>query len=87
MRQAKEHIFGLGPGHLPQRAAKIAARHGATLVNFTDPQCQCGHGGHGCAPSKCKRHWFVCVNLGEPFNSRRARAVTEALALAKFVEI
>jgi hypothetical protein len=70
-----EHMFGLGPGWLPKRADKIAAAHDATLVNYTDAQCNCGH---GCAPYTCKhsrRHWFACANLGDPHNQNRANAV------------
>lgn len=41
------HMFGLGAGHLSNEVAVIAEHHGAELVNYTDPQCQCGH---GCRP-------------------------------------
>lgn len=72
---SNEFHFGLGDGHLPQRVAKIAQKHGATLVNYTDAQCKCGY---GCRPHSCKasrRHWFAASNRGEPFNSRLAEAV------------
>jgi len=72
---SNEFHFGLGDGHLPKRAAKVAVKHGATLVNHTDAQCKCGY---GCRPHSCKssrRHWFAAPNRGEPFNSRLADAV------------
>lgn len=62
-----EYLFGTGEGHLPERADHIAQRHGATLVNFTDPG------------TREKRHWFACRNLGFPFNQGRARVVMELL--------
>ena len=59
-------IFGCGPGHLGSRIWHLARREGATLIDYTDP----GTGE--------KRHWFeAAANLGEPFNSRLARAVLE----------
>jgi len=76
-----EFIFGTGDGWLTKRAAAIAKKHGAVLVNHADPQCSCGR---GCAPHECKasrRHWFAADNLGEPHNSRTARAVMDAVAL------
>jgi len=57
-----DFMFGLGPGHLPQHADAIAARHGASLVNYTEPNGD-------------KRHWFACVNRGEPCDGDTARAV------------
>jgi len=30
-----EYVFGLGPGHLPKRAASIATKFGRTRVNLT----------------------------------------------------
>ena len=59
-----EYFFGLGPKHLPKRIAKIAERHDAWLVNYTEPN---GH----------KRHWFACRNMGEPFDSDRANKVMD----------
>lgn len=75
-----EYLFGLGDGWLGKRAAKIAEKHGAELVNHQDPQCRCGH---GCPPHEChaaRRHWFAGPNQGEPFNSRLARDVMAELA-------
>ena len=74
-----DHMFGLGAGHLPTNIARIARSHGAELVNYTDPQCRCGH---GCDPHECpksRRHWFICNNFGEPHNSRTASAVLRAI--------
>lgn len=76
---AGEYFFGLGPGWLPKSADAIARKHGARLINHTDPECKCGR---GCSPCKCKesrRHWFTGPNYGEPFDSRMARAVAEDL--------
>lgn len=56
------YLFGLGKGHLGKRAATIAKRHGAELVNYTEP-----NGG--------KRHWFSSRNLGSPFNEATAMIV------------
>ena len=75
-----EYMFGLGKGHLSQKIAEIAEKHGAKLINYVDPGCSCGY---GCSPDKdCpnnKRHWFTTQNLGEPFNSRTANAVLDAI--------
>lgn len=62
-----KYLFGSGKGHLPEEAHKLAAEHGAVLINFTDP------GTHE------KRHWFSCRNRGEPFNQNTKRAVLTAL--------
>lgn len=81
-RMMSEHFFGLGTGHLPQTAAAIAKKHGAVLVNYTDPQCKCGH---GCPAGKCKasrRHWFACPNRGQPFDGQTAAAVLAAIEAA-----
>ena len=74
-----EYMFGLGTGHLPKKAAKIARKHGATLVNYTDAQDRCGH---GCRPYTCpasRRHWFTGPSRGEPFDGALARAVAADL--------
>ena len=42
-----DHLFLHGKKHLPVRAASIALRHGAELVNHTDPSTQ------------ERSHWFV----------------------------
>lgn len=48
--------FGMGQGHLPvRRTRKIAKKHGAELVNFTEPG------------SGVKRHWFNAVNDNNRF--------------------
>lgn len=67
-----KHIFGQGPGHLPQRADDIAQRHDAWLVNYDTPD--------GIA-----RHWFVCRDRGEPFNGQTAAAVLDDLMRAGLV--
>jgi hypothetical protein len=74
--------FGCGPGHLPERVRKIAAKHGADTVNYTDTACICGK---GCRPHTCpqsRRHWFEIPNRGEPFNSRTEREVMAAIEQA-----
>lgn len=58
-----EYFFGLHAGHLTARADKIAKRHGAWHVNYTDP----GTGQ--------RRGWFGCHNRGAPFDGATARAV------------
>lgn len=76
-----EHMFGVGKGHLSKAVAKIAAREGATLVNYTDAQDNCGY---GCKPYTCprsRRHWFVGPNRGEPFNGALARRVLDAVGV------
>jgi hypothetical protein len=74
-----EHFFGLGSGWLPRSVAAVAKKHGATLVNYTDPQCRCGY---GCKIGECKssrRHWFACQNRGEPLDRQTANAVLFAI--------
>lgn len=66
-----EHFFGLHSGHLPEAADKIAKRFGAWHVNYDEPT---GNGEHR------QRGWFACPNRGEPFDSRIARAVLDAIA-------
>ena len=77
-----EYLFGLGAGYLPKRAATIARKHGAVLVNHCDPGCKCGYGCTDECPA-CKRHWFAGPNQGEPFDGAMARAVAADLATAK----
>lgn len=81
-----EYMFGSGKGHLPAKADKIAGKHGASLVNYTDAACLCGH---GCPPHRCKasrRHWFVGPNRGEPFDRDLAKAVESDLARAGLID-
>lgn len=68
-----DHFFGTGSGHLPERADRIAQKHGACLVNHTEPDGR-------------QRHWFACDNRGEPFDSNTARAVTADLEAAGILE-
>jgi hypothetical protein len=77
-----EYMFGLGAGWLPARADRIAQKHGAVLVNYTDPQCACGQ---GCKPHTCRqarRHWFAGPNRGAPFDRQMADAVLADLRKA-----
>ena len=73
---SSEYFFGLGSGHLdPDTVGVVAEENGATLVNYTGPECFCGY---GCSPHTCEknqRNWFACRNLGEPFNSSIERVV------------
>jgi len=74
------YLFGLGRGWLPAAADEIAKRHGARLVNHTDPGCMCGW---GCVSGECKsarRHWFEGPNRGAPFDERLRNAVMADLA-------
>lgn len=76
-----EFLFLAGKGHLPRKAEAAAKKHGATLVNYTDPGCSCGH---GCARN-CKanrRHWFAAPNRGNPFDQRTEAAVRDELKAA-----
>ena len=73
------YFFGLNAGHLPRRVARIARKHGAELVNYTDAGCKCGYGCTSGECPKCRRHWFEITNLGEPHNSAKAREVMSAI--------
>lgn len=63
---SNEYFFGLGYGHLHEKADEIAQRHGASLVNYTEP-------------TGFKRHWFACTNRGAPFDQEVADAVIQDL--------
>lgn len=69
-----DYMFGSGPGHLPKRADKIARKHGATLINYTEPRGE-------------KRHWFACTNRGNPFDGAVRDAVMADLAAAGLVAV
>lgn len=68
-----EYLFGCHDGHLVARADRIAAKHGAVHVNYTEP---CGR--------RCG--WFSCRNRGEPFDGSVASAVERDIALAGGIE-
>jgi hypothetical protein len=57
-----EFCFGLHFGHLIDRADRIAKSRGARHVNYTEPNGE-------------RRGWFVCPNLGTPFDQERADQV------------
>ncbi len=57
-----EFHFGLHDGHLVVKADRIAKQHGASHVNYTEPQGR-------------KRGWFSCPNRGAPFDECVASAV------------
>ncbi len=63
------YLFLIRKGHASDDARMIAARHGAELVNHTDP-------------TGVKRHWFSSADRGEPFNTRRRLAVLRELRTA-----
>ena len=67
-----EYFFGLGSGHLPRRADRVAKKHGAWLCNYTEFDGQ-------------KRHWFACVNRGHPFDRATADAVLADLRAAAII--
>ena len=69
MTQQSKYVFGRGSGHLPAKVNKIAKRHGARLVNYTESD-----GG--------KRHWFVGPSYGIPRDTDMARAVFDDLEAA-----
>lgn len=64
-----EFCFGQGQGHLVEAADTIARRHGAALVNHTEPRGE-------------RRHWFAGPNRGEPWDSALAMAVGDDLRAA-----
>jgi hypothetical protein len=72
-KQMSDYMFGLGKGHLPQRARDIAREHGAELVNYVEPGGQ-------------KRHWFAAPNLGAPFDGARRQAILAALREAGLIK-
>jgi len=57
-----DHFFALHTGHLTAKADKIAQRHDAWHVNYTEPNGQ-------------RRGWFACRNRGNPFDQATANAV------------
>ena len=65
--------FGLHNGHLKAVADKIAKKHGAEHVNFTEPTGR-------------ERGWFAGPNRGEPFDSRLASVVMADIDKAGGVE-
>jgi hypothetical protein len=67
-----EYMFGLGKGFLPKKADKIAAKHGAWLINYDDP-------------AEGKRHWFAKRNQGDPFDGAIAKAVLQDLKTAGII--
>ena len=64
-----EYHFGIGPGHLPKKAGRIARQHEARLVNYVEPNGD-------------RRHWFSCRNCGEPHDSTVRRKVMAELTEA-----
>lgn len=76
------HLFLSGPGHLSNKAERIARDHGAALINHTDAQCLCGY---GCRPYTCeasRRHWFEARNEGDSANLERSKELRAALEKA-----
>ena len=69
-----EYQFLCGHGHLPRKAAAIAKKHGAELINHTDPGCSCGRGCRCDCPNN-RRHWFTAENMGHPFDGSKSFAV------------
>lgn len=64
-----EYMFLCGDGHLPERAAEIAQRLGAQLVNYTEPN---GY----------KRHWFVIDSTCAALDQSKAEQVQRYLERA-----
>lgn len=78
-----EYYFGLGNGNIPARLAarvdRLAAKHGATLVRYTEQGCKCGGGcARGCKAAE--RYWFAAPNRGAPHNDAVRDAVTAEIA-------
>lgn len=67
------YFFGLHDGHLRAAADKIAKKHGAEHVNFTEPTGR-------------ERGWFAGPNRGEPFDSLLASVVMADIDKAGGVE-
>lgn len=66
--------FGMAFGHLPvRRTQKIAKKHGAELVNYTEPG------------SGVKRHWFNTPNSGLNIAVRTACYVMDELKIEGIV--
>ena len=68
------HHFGMGRGHLPKEAAKIAKKHGAELVNYVEPG------------TNVKRHWFNKANEGSPLDQHVAHMVFSDLRQARIID-
>lgn len=68
-----EYHFGLHSGHLIARVDRIAKRHGAWHVNYTEPNGQ-------------RRGWFSCQNRGNPFDQAIAKAVMDDIDKAGGLE-
>lgn len=68
-----EYFFGVHAGHLTAQADKIAKRHGAWHVNYTEPR----------GP---RRGWFGCPNRGHPFDLAVAKAVFADIDAAGGIE-
>jgi hypothetical protein len=71
--EVSEYLFGLHNGHLTAAADRIAGRHGAWHVNYTEP---CGE----------RRGWFACPNRGPSFYQMIARAVMADIDRAGGIE-
>jgi hypothetical protein len=69
----QDFLFGMGAGHLPRKAARIAEAHGARLVNYTEPDGR-------------RRHWFASENMGAPFDGITAKEVLDGLRDAGMIE-
>ena len=67
------YLFGLHYGHLTREADKIAKRHGATHVNYTEPW-------------GAKRGWFAAPNRGSPFDQLVADRVHADIEAAGGIE-
>jgi hypothetical protein len=62
-----EYLFGLHHGHLNRNADRIAKRHNAIHVNFTEPG------------TNRRRGWFAAANRGSPFDQAVADAIDEGI--------
>ncbi len=61
-----EYFFGTHSGHLKKAADRIAEKHGAHHVNYSEYK----------GPGQIeKRGWFACINRGNPFDQNTAAAV------------
>lgn len=73
MTDMSEFLFGTHNGHLNVKADRIARRHGAVHVNYTEP------GGR-------KRGWFAAPNRGNPFDAELAARINAEIEAAGGIE-
>lgn len=76
-----------GKGHLKltEKQKEIVDSLEAELVNYTDPQCNCGY---GCKPHTCeksKRHWFLLPAWMSQNPKEISKAENILMSLTEFI--